>query len=290
MTAEPVPPQHLQRVITTAIQGRDYDLHFQRSSPKDRARLLSPGASLWRTTIQTRAEYELLEWEVRCSFRIRHGQQPKPFTQQQLAAPARRQCPLCQHFDLQRDPLHVTNCAHASTNERHRLVVNALVQLVRATGAGASTEPVLSRVQPACPGSGLQPSGERRPDFLLSGLVHPLPLLIDVVVTNPTANSHVSTSQGEGGTANAAEERKRRSYRPIVDTALYDFLAFGIETFGALGNDAIAVLQRIAQQALQSRYATLHGYIAHCRATISFALQRGNARLIARAWDGRSGN
>ncbi len=52
-----------------------------------------------------------------------------------------------------------------------------------------------------------------------------------------------------------------------------------LESFGALGTDAKAVLRIIAKEAEYSRLRSYKAFLVHALAAISVALQRGNARL-----------
>jgi hypothetical protein len=106
-------------------------------------------------------------------------------------------------------------------------------------------------------------------------------VLIDVSVTHPAAPSHVHLSSP----AASRETDKNRKYRAAAAQQRARFIPFVMETHGAYGPSADRLLSIIAEQEdhLGFRPAIFEEMLptTHVKVSLSTALQRGNAAMIA---------
>jgi len=114
---------------------------------------------------------------------------------------------------------------------RHDRIVQIVARAVREAGGSASIE------------ERLHGENHKKPDLkiLLGNNV----IWGDVVVTNPLAPSHITSAQKRLGATTQAEKRKHAKYDAEVKRVGGDFVAFNLETTGAVGRGAEDLVRRI---------------------------------------------
>ena len=161
---------------------------------------------------------------------------------------------------------------------RHDTIVQALASMFRRVGD--------VRIEVKCEGE-----TRLRPDLEI--ILSDRALLVDVAMVHPAASGRKST------TALAAtrdiENAKMAKYRPVAVQRGATFLAFIMESYGALGKQAgeiLKVLNKALDRIPDRSYELSERAIIE---TLSVALQRGNAfisnsgSLAVRAWAAMSG-
>ncbi len=125
----------------------------------------------------------------------------------------------------------------------------------------------------------------QRPDIRVSGVAD-LYLLSDVMITTPTASSHVVTAATTPlAAASKGERSKEAKCAAFAATEHTAFHAFVLESFGAFGPAAVKVLHSIVSHHIHSQHATsflLLSFILSrwAHSVIDIALQRGNSALV----------
>jgi hypothetical protein len=102
---------------------------------------------------------------------------------------------------------------------------------------------------------------------------------IDFVTVDPTCDTHVKSAQKEGGAALDAEQRKISKHAPRLAASGIGFTPFGIETYGAVGKGANAIMKTLARN-LSEMWPELYDLDRlqqHIRTKISVARARGLA-------------
>jgi hypothetical protein len=262
----------------------------------------APGASLAFTTMPTTPELALSNAEVCLNERLH------------LGLPPERRMPLhcsCGHPNGQYgfDPLHGLSCVSekgGSVTVRHDDVKYELARWVTALGGRVQVEPRADGSQrrgrkrgrrrrgdgpPPLPAAAdgkqaeakqgeAKAAGRKRFDLLITGLGKPIAL--DVRISHPLAPSHVADcAEDPEKVLKKAEAEKARDYRDLADQMGATFVAFAVETTGRLGEEALAFIRLILQEA--ARYKTVwapkavvHGVYR----SVAMAVVRGNANVV----------
>ena len=181
---------------------------------------------------------------------------------------------------------HDMVCRNCNKLWRHNGVVRGLEGAARLAGLHTSRV-----VLPFCrhPGD----ISKKQPDLLIEDF-HSAgePTLADVTVTDPTALSHFNTLyEIVGSIADLKEKSKNTKYREQAQTMGYCFRAFGIESWGAWGPQATAVLKQIIAHATNTGAANTAAvagwgapHIAEvARQWVSIELRTEEARMLRRA-------
>jgi hypothetical protein len=183
-------------------------------------------------------------------------------------------------------PLHKKR----AQNVRHDNLRRAIAS-VATHAAGLSQQPEMHHSSdPTAPPESQMHQRAYRPDLVLTGGNPPV-LHIDVTVVHPAAASHVAgAARRARDTVKKAEQQKEKESKEWAEHVGVRFLAFGIETYGALGPQALRVVDHIARAAaaLPSRPAFVDADPAtrvrnELLNRVSIELQRGNARVIQEA-------
>jgi len=162
---------------------------------------------------------------------------------------------------------------------------------VATRAAGLSQQPeVHHSPDPDAPADSPMHRRAYRPDLALTG-GRPGLLHIDVTVVHPAAASYVaSASRHARATVHKAELQKEKDCKEWAEHVGAHFLAFGIETYGALGLQELRVVNHIARAAAAlPTHPSFVGINPAARVRnellnrISIELQRGNARVIVEA-------
>ena len=183
-------------------------------------------------------------------------------------------CPLCvQTINIYGD--HATCCAtHGDLIVRH----NAMRNLVNSIAADGIMGPVMEKKGILGVTSGRRPGDVSIPDWSASG-----PLAIDVAITSPLIESHVSLP-------NVCEEyalsKKHRKYDASFEGSNYSFCAMVFETFGALNPEGEEVLRQIFRFAAKHQGKEFTSYCSRAWARVSCTLQKTVAQTILNRIDG----
>jgi len=118
-------------------------------------------------------------------------------------------------------------------------------------------------------------------DILL--VKHDQRIYVDVTVTRPTCSSNMQVGKARTTPAHSARARtraKHRKYDAIAACNQYQLLAFPMETYGGLGDEALELLHIMAQQS-KDGYSKRQ-FLTHAFRRLSVTLQRANANIQSR--------
>jgi hypothetical protein len=258
-----VPVEHLQKVITMALELSLLEKLKSALSPSDCARLLSTAgknAALWLTTVPSSHELEMTDAQF--SLAVRHL----------LGLPPAEGLPEVCACDQPLLPDHFHSCVKlrkTAVNTRHNMVLHCLRRLAQEAGGNMEIEPKIG-------------GGSRRTDGYYLGfrqVVH-----VDVGITHPGAATHLAKAARWPGHAAAAYERvKVKDYAEAAQAEGAPFCPFIVESHGTMGARCRDLLKIFAQDAGVNGFALCDGFegeqrfIARALRLISFTLQRGNA-------------
>jgi hypothetical protein len=259
-SSEGVPVDHMQKVLTMALEHNMLEKLAPELSRSDCARMLSAAgrnAGLWLTTVPSSREFELTDIQFSLAMRHLLGLPPA----EQLPP----QCACLQ--DLLPDHFHsCIKLRKTAVNTRHNFVLSCLQRLAREAGTGMEMEPKI---------------GERsqRTDGYYIGftkLVH-----VDVGITHPGAPTHLAAAARRPLKAAAAyEQLKIREYEQTALLEGATFTPFIMESHGAFGALCRPFLATVAEDASTHASEGFSGedrFLARAYRLLSFALQRGNA-------------
>ena len=165
------------------------------------------------------------------------------------------------------------------TQMRHDLVASAVRRVVCRASCASSMEPTYRHLRRR--GGGIS---QRRGDILVvlpSGKIS----VVDVVVTHPSQQAHVSQACTRVGHAAArAEAVKVGVFRALgEDAAQYDFVPFAVESYGRLGASASSFLKELAEVASARGSVSKAAFIKSAYREVSCALQQGLALMYGRS-------
>jgi len=233
-----------------------------------------------------------------------------------LGLPPERNMPLhcaCNHANGQYgfDPLHGLSCViekGGAITQRHDDVKYDLARWVTAVGGRVRVEPRADGSQgrgrrrghrrrgggPAVPDAApalaagerkaadgkQQQAGRKRFDLLITGLGKPI--AVDVRVAHPLAPSHVERCAADAeGVLEDAEAEKGREYRELAEKMGATFFAFAVETTGRLGQQALAFIRLIIQEAARYKSVWAPKEVVHgIYRSVAMAVVRGNANVV----------
>ena len=221
----------------------------------------APGAKEWLQVIATEFDLRLNMELFRMSVRVRLGLPP--------TAQQRVQCALCRkpHASAECHHLACASLSRHATN-KHHTVVNALASGARRAAAVANAEP-----------RGLNESDGLRPDLQL--LLDARSILSDIVISHPTAPSHVARAQQQLAVAEHAATLKTRKYAALALKQRAAFIPFSMETYGGMSKHARELIDVIVQYAVDHQVLFSKQEIrTRLVGIIAIAVQRGNALAI----------
>ena len=114
-------------------------------------------------------------------------------------------------------------------------------------------------------------------------------LVIDISVIHPAAESYRHGAETTAGHAAAARDRQKRTRYQQADPTGYDFSPFSVESFGRLGQPAMALLKKLADVAASTNSVHAEDFITNALRELSVALIRGN-HLVYRRCQGNMAN
>jgi len=109
--------------------------------------------------------------------------------------------------------------------------------------------------------------------------------VVDVVVTHPSQQKFVQGASATAGHAAArAEQQKVTEWKRIgEDAAQYDFVPFGVESYGRLGASAQSFLKELGEVAAAQGAISKAAFVRSAYREVSCALQRGLGLQYSRA-------
>jgi hypothetical protein len=260
----------LQAYLTAEIELIEVDNLMNAASPQDKARLNSAsafGASRWLTTLPTERIFMLSNRQF--SLAIHH-----------LLALRIRDLPsLCVcGTQLNGDPSHFHCCAQTrriAVTARHDAVAGVLWRVAREAGYIVEAETSFAGLID----DGTDDPHSLRPDGRIVGFgrYH----MVEVSVVHPTAPSHVNDAQRCLAVARSMEQRKRTKYAELARRERASMSPFVLESFGAVGPSAHALLYELATDAEEDGGVSRGAFMSRAMTALSVAVQTGNAHIIA---------
>ena len=192
---------------------------------------------------------------------------------------ALRPCPCGAGSAASPDHAMVCRSVAKMTQMRHDLVASGVRRVVCRASCASSMEPTYRHLRRR--GGGIS---QRRGDILVvlpSGKIS----VVDVVVTHPSQQAHVSQACTRVGHAAArAEAVKVGEFRALgEDAAQYDFVPFAVESYGRLGASASSFLKELAEVASARGSVSKAAFIKSAYREVSCALQQGLALMYGRS-------
>jgi hypothetical protein len=177
-------------------------------------------------------------------------------------------------------PDHAMVCKSVAkmTQMRHDIVASAVRRVVCRASCASSLEPSYRHLR------NRGEAGQRRGDILVvlpSGKIS----IVDVVVTHPSQQAHVSQACTRAGHAAAQAERaKVAEFRRIgEDAGQYDFVPFAVESYGRLGASAQSFLKQLGDVAASRGSISRAAFVRSAYREVSCALQRGLGLMYGRS-------
>ncbi len=190
-------------------------------------------------------------------------------------SPAATHCSMCVKAICDTKGGHALICpGGSSTQLRHNKLVRRLHDALRRLGLRVGMEH----------GGGLD--DHRRPgDLIIFGFDDGRDMLVDVTVVSPFTDGRISAlaENGPGAAADLAAEAKVKKYADL-DTEQYTFVAFAVETTGAIGHAAKKLCQQIHERRSRSLCSTAdirtRSAVNSLLIDLNFDLTRLNAQAI----------
>ena len=192
---------------------------------------------------------------------------------------ALRPCECGAPDSLQPDHPLACKCNARIHTMRHNLKTSVWRRACADVGCATSLEPMYNSLVTGDTGdaSGGDP-GQRRGDILCvmpDGRV----VVLDCVVTHPTAASYVEKASRETGWAAArAEREKKQKFNAFGQGAAFDFCPLAVESYGRLGIEASRFLSALGDLAASGGGVTKARFVRRVRQELSCALCRGNSQ------------
>jgi hypothetical protein len=162
---------------------------------------------------------------------------------------------------------------------RHDSGTSVWRRIIRRAGCATSMEPCYSHL--AADRAGRDAAGQRRGD-ILAVLPGGRIVVLDYVVTHPTAASYVvAASQTDGSAAMKAEDRKRRAFATFGAGSAFDFVPLAVESYGRWGKAAATFLSDLGAIAAAEGHVSKASFVRLARQELSCALCKGNAGIYA---------
>ena len=159
----------------------------------------------------------------------------------------------------------------SSITQRHNMVLLTYTRLCREIGHHTELEPFA-----------YDERDERgRPDATCVSISpHVAPTMVDVSVTHPACDSLVVKGQRILACATEREVMKTDKYKNIAANENMEFVPLVLESTGAFGRKLSRNLKQLSMQAEDERVMSQREFLHYSRASIAFALHRGNGRVM----------
>jgi hypothetical protein len=183
------------------------------------------------------------------------------------------ECPCCRkHQAFMTDPWHYLSCPSLISTEgtaRHNHISLQLKHTALNGGCYARYEP-----------RDLSQDDRKRPDVELFTL--PVNTLIDVVVSNSIAPSHVQSAKSKPlAVADQAAKKKHKKYQALAEYQNADFRPFACEALGGMSRSAKQVIGLIADITSNNcSWLSRRTVINDLSDAIAIHIQRGNAAMV----------
>jgi hypothetical protein len=245
-----------------------------------RARLLScacRSASAWLDTLPLTRTLELKSGEVRTSLCHRLGLSMMPPNAPTLLC----SCGAALNGNTADLAMRCSSLA-ALTTLRHDILKGILRRVVHRAGIASTLEPPLRRLPGLAEGASTSADGasirvEARGDILLA-----LPqgiTIADVSIIDPPSINTLPAAAATAGAAAARRNQQKRAAYSRVELNGYTFVPFSMESYGRLGQPAMALLHRLGDEATGSGEVSRASFVAGALREISIGLCRGNFLL-----------
>ena len=107
-------------------------------------------------------------------------------------------------------------------------------------------------------------------------------VMTDVTVVHPLGVNMVGPASKEyAAAAVRAEREKQRDWEAFADNAQYEFVPFGIESYGRLGPRASAYVRELGEIAASSGRISKSRFVMNAYRVLSCALQKWNGLMYA---------
>jgi hypothetical protein len=156
------------------------------------------------------------------------------------------------------------------TQMRHDIVASAVRRVVCRASCASSMEPSYRHLRNSAV------ANQRRGDIMVvlpSGKI----CIVDTVVMHPSQTKYVNHACVRAGHAAAqSEQSKVTDWRRLgEDASQYDFVPFGVETYGWLGASAQSFLKQLGDVAASRGTVSKAAFVRSAYREVSCALQRG---------------
>jgi len=273
-----VQPEKLQQAITCTLERKLTDTHkaglsrFQQTVLTALAAHDQAGcaASAWLTVLPTDPAYRMRGANFRTALRHRLGMLPADSLRN-------RSCTHCKRLPpFTADPDHFHSCPllkRTACTQRHNDLMDVVMALARSVGYTAIREPT-HHLRPETLQRGALDYNAHG-DILL--LKHDERLYLDVSVTRPTNATNLARATITTAPLIAAKRREREKhamYDELCELNGYTMTPFVLETYGGLGSEAYALLEKLARHAEDGPH-----FLRHALNRLSIVLQSGNAAV-----------
>jgi hypothetical protein len=274
--------RRLQRYLTVVLESRQHAelLHSIQDQPADQARLLSASAkhsAAFLTVIPSHQRFRLNDTDMRRAVSLRLG-----------VSVTRDLQGRCQCGMLLREapPTHFLHCKKEGTwkmvHRRHGGVRDTLLRIGEEGRVPVDAEVELpAEVQP------IDRDGKKkhlRPDLRMQ-LPDGQVVYLDTSIVDPTAPSRARRDPRALQAAEEVEGAKEAKYREAMVRLGSPLVPFVAETYGALGKQAIAFLQKLATQVADAQHwhpmpLSYSSILRRMVSEVAITIHRGNSGVI----------
>ncbi len=244
--------------------------HYKKDwADEDLARVLSAGqhkASRWLTAVPATPNHinHFKDWEYEYAV--------KNVLNLPISNDLPPTCPGTSCKNVPMSPSHFQTCQsfrQKCSILRHNKVRDALAYIADVCHLNVQKEQKLASSNP---------HPKAKTNNLVADLIIDTILVTDVTITCPSSATNVERHSAHRANfaVEAAEKAKRKLYTDAILPRGGLFLPFGLESYGAYGKDAMAVLAKINK----SSHAPENMYY-HAPIIISVALQKGTAQMMS---------
>ena len=240
----------------------------------------APGASIIFTTLPICSDYQLSDKEFEFAVRLRLNIVPRNDMLNSSGQLMNFECRICDSKHRRTFTSINEVCAHAHkcnkmkrtiNTQRHNMVLLTVTRLFREVGHHTELEPWAYDIRDV----------RKRPDATcISTRANVVPIMVDVSITHPACDSRVAIGQKSLGCAKDRELYKTNKYAGQAVNENMKFVPLVMETTGAFGRELARLLRQLSIQAADERVMSEYEFLRYARASIVFALHRGNGRLV----------
>ena len=260
-------PPGLQRLITASFERTIFDDDFKSFSKEQKAKFLSStsyGATAWLTTVPADNNLHMSDRYFRQCLRLRLDVDP--------CDDLPRICPTCSK-SLDK-PDHFLHCfQRGPAKVRHDQIAFLILYFCKQAGLLAYSCDLDKR------SIRVDPDSNKRPDVHI--IFPDEQILVDVSVTHAPAPTYAHAGQSRLGAAKRRIKEKMKKFDKEAKMLGCSFVAFVLETHGAVSDPAKELLSKIAKFAKHSGIYSLS--LSYMIKALSVRLQKGNALMLEQA-------